>query len=39
MPGVGPITVWAFEAFAPDMKSFRRGRDFPAWLGLVPRQR
>ena len=38
MPGVGSITALAFEAFAPDMTSFRRGRDFAAWLGLVPRQ-
>ena len=27
------------EAFAPEMAQFRRGRDFAAWLGLVPRQR
>lgn len=39
MPGVGPLTALAVEAFAPDMTSFRRGRDFAAWLGLVPRQR
>ena len=26
------------EAFAPAMESFRCGRDFAAWLGLVPRQ-
>ena len=39
MPGVGPITALAVEAFAPPMESFRRGRDFAAWLGLVPRQR
>ena len=38
MPGVGPMTALAIEAFAPDMTSFRRGRDFGAWLGLVPRQ-
>ena len=38
MPGVGPLTALAVEAFAPDMASFRRGRDFSAWLGLVPRQ-
>jgi transposase len=25
------------EALAPAMGSFRRGRDFAAWLGLVPR--
>lgn len=28
----------AVEAFAPPMESFRRGLDFAAWLGLVPRQ-
>lgn len=38
LPGVGPMTGLAFEAFAPDMITFRRGRDFAAWLGLVPRQ-
>lgn len=38
MPGVGPITAIAIETFAPAMESFRRGRDFAAWLGLVPRQ-
>jgi hypothetical protein len=36
--GVGPLTALAIEAFAPDMNSFKRGRDFAAWLGLVPRQ-
>ena len=38
MPGVGPLTALAVEAFAPDMTSFRRGRDFVARLGLAPRQ-
>lgn len=38
MPGVGPLTALAIEAFAPSMESFKRGRDFAAWLGLVPRQ-
>ena len=38
MPGVGPMTALAVEAFAPDMSCFRRGRDFSAWLGLVPKQ-
>lgn len=38
MPGVGPITALAIETFAPDLASFRRGRDFSAWLGLVPKQ-
>ncbi len=38
MPGIGPITAMAVAAFAPPMESFRRGRDFAAWLGLVPKQ-
>jgi transposase len=38
IPGVGPLTAMAIEAFAPQMENFRRGRDFAAWLGLVPRQ-
>ena len=36
MPGIGPLTALAVEAFAPAMGSFRCGRDFAAWL--VPRQ-
>ncbi|NRF17679.1 IS110 family transposase [Agrobacterium pusense] len=38
MPGVGPMIALAIEAFAPAMTTFRSGRDFAAWLGLVPRQ-
>jgi len=38
MPGVGLIGALAIETFAPPMDQFRRGRDFAAWLGLVPRQ-
>ncbi len=38
IPGIGPVTAMALQAFAPPMESFRRGRDFSAWLGLVPRQ-
>lgn len=38
MLGVGPFTALAVEAFAPPMNQLRRGRDFAAWLGLVPRQ-
>lgn len=38
MPGLGPITAMAIESFAPAMESFRSGRDFAAWIGLVPRQ-
>ena len=38
MPGLGPMTAMAIEAFAPPMETFAKGRDFAAWLGLVPRQ-
>ena len=38
IPGIGPVTAMALQAFAPPMEGFRRGRDFSAWLGLVPRQ-
>ncbi|WP_290899044.1 transposase [Hoeflea sp.] len=38
MPGVGPVTSLAIEAFAPPLETFRCGRGFAAWLGLVPRQ-
>ena len=36
MPGMGSRR--GIEAFAPPMATFKRGRDFAAWLGLVPRQ-
>lgn len=39
MPGVGPIAALAIETFAPPMQAFKRGRDFAAWLGLVPVQK
>ncbi len=38
IPGVGPIVATALVALAPAASTFRRGRDFAAWLGLVPRQ-
>lgn len=38
IPGVGPFTALAVEAFAPPMENFGCGRDFAAWLGLAPRQ-
>lgn len=38
VPGIGPICAMAVETFAPPMQTFQRGRDFAAWLGLVPRQ-
>ena len=39
MPGIGPVTAMAVSAFAPPMEIFRRGRDFAAWVGLVPKRR
>ncbi|MFN7009871.1 MAG: IS110 family transposase [Allorhizobium sp.] len=36
--GVGPVTAGAILAFAPDLRAFNSGRNFAAWLGLVPRQ-
>lgn len=38
IPGVGPLTALAVETFAPQMETFNSGRDFAAWLGIVPRQ-
>ena len=38
VPGIGTVCAMAIQAFAPPMESFRSGRDFAAWLGLVPRQ-
>lgn len=38
VPGIGHVTAMAIESFAPPMETFRRGRDFAAWLGLVPLQ-
>ena len=38
IPGVGFITATALTATVLDAKAFRSGRQFAAWLGLVPRQ-
>ena len=38
IPGVGPLTAMAIDAFAPSMEHFKNGRALSAWLGLVPRQ-
>ena len=37
VPGIGPIIASAMVATIGDGSAFRRGRDFGAWLGLVPR--
>jgi transposase len=38
IPGVGLISATAFAASVPDPSLFRSGREFAAFLGLVPRQ-
>ena len=38
IPGVGPLTAWAFTAAIDDPARFRRSRDLGAYLGLVPRR-
>jgi transposase len=39
IPGIGPITATALAALAPPPETFRKGRDFAAWVGLTPLQR
>jgi transposase len=38
IPGVGPVTAVALTALAPPAETFKRGRDFAAWVGLTPLQ-
>jgi transposase len=38
IPGVGPLTASAIVASVGNGAEFRNGRQFAAWLGLVPRQ-
>lgn len=38
VPGVGPLVATALVAAVGNGSAFARGRDFAAWLGLVPRQ-
>ena len=39
VPGVGPVLATAITALVSAPEGFRAGRDFAAWLGLVPVQR
>jgi transposase len=39
IPGIGPVIATAIVATVADASLFRSGREFAAWLGLVPRQR
>ena len=38
VPGIGKLIATAIVAHIPDPSVFKSGRDFSAWLGLVPRQ-
>ena len=38
LPGVGPALATALVASIADPNAFRSGRDFSAWIGLVPKQ-
>jgi len=38
IPGVGPMLATALVASIADPKTFRSGRNFSAWIGLVPKQ-
>lgn len=38
IPGVGPALATALVASVADARAFRSGRDFSAWVGLVPKQ-
>jgi transposase len=38
IPGVGPMLATALVASVADPKIFRSGRNFSAWIGLVPKQ-
>jgi transposase len=38
IPGIGPLTATALMAAVGDAGVFKNGRQFAAWLGLVPKQ-
>jgi transposase len=38
VPGIGPLIATVLKATVSDAASFSGGREFAAWLGLVPRQ-
>jgi transposase len=38
IPGIGPIIATAIATTVTQPSAFRSGREFAAWLGLVPRQ-
>jgi transposase len=38
IPGIGPVTATALIAAIGNGAAFRKGREFAAWVGLVPRE-
>ena len=38
IPGIGPLISTAMVAAVGQGEAFDRGRDFAAWIGLIPRQ-
>jgi transposase len=38
LDGIGPLTATALVAAVGEASTFKNGREFAAWLGLVPRQ-
>jgi transposase len=38
IPGIGPVIASTLAATVPNPAAFRSGREFAAWLGLVPAQ-
>jgi transposase len=38
VPGIRPLIATAIAVLAPPPETFRKPRDFAAWLGLTPRQ-
>jgi Transposase IS116/IS110/IS902 family len=38
IPGIGPVTATAVIAAIGNGAAFRKGREFAAWMGLVPRR-
>ena len=39
IPGIGPVTATAVIAAIGNGAAFHKGREFAAWMGVVPRQR
>jgi transposase len=38
IPGIGPLVATAIVAAIGNGAAFRKGREFAAWMGLVPKQ-